>query len=57
MKSIYSDNLSEQAFRTWQAKFNQCLITNWTVTDKEMSFDKFCLARYTGRLNFKLREN
>lgn len=56
MTSIYQNELSEAAFRAWQAKYNSCLITNWTVTDQKDSFDRFCLLRYTGRLDFTLRE-
>ncbi len=51
------NNLTLAAFKVWQSKFNQCLITNWTVTDKKDSFERFCWQRYTGRLNFELREN
>lgn len=48
---------AEAAFRHWQEKHSACLMTNWTVTNKEMSYEDFCLKRYTGRLTFALREN
>ena len=51
---IYSNEASEPAFRAWQIKHNACLITNWTVANPPLSFDRFSLARYTGRLNFDL---
>jgi len=51
---IYSNEASETAFRAWQIKHNACLITNWTVANPPLSFDRFSLARYTGRLNFDL---
>ena len=52
---IYSNEASEAAFRAWQNKHNVCLITNWTVENSPLSFDRFSLARYTGRLSFPLR--
>lgn len=55
---MFNSDAATNAFRHWQNKYRACLITNWVVSDPNgrMSFDYFCRERYTGRLNFELRE-
>jgi len=54
---LYPNPQAEAAFRHWQAKYNECLMTNWTVSAPQVHFDFFCRERYTGRRDFELREN
>lgn len=56
--NLYREPQAEAAFRAWQQKHYACLMTNWTCSMEKtggMSFDRFCLHRYTGRLTFNLR--
>jgi hypothetical protein len=54
---VYENQQSEAVFRHWQDKYNACLLANWNASTPKIHFDKFCLQRYTGRMDFELEEN